>query len=75
MMKSILKILLVAALFIGLLTVIFMAGVLSSLKSIYDPVIMETKPWQPIARLGLSFVMMTLTIILGGALIRVSFRN
>jgi hypothetical protein len=74
-MKLITKILLVAALMGGLLTVIFMAGVMGALKSMHDAVVMETKPWQPIARLGLSFVLMTLTLIFGGALIRVSFRN
>ena len=74
-MKAIVKILFIVVLFGGVLTVIFMAGVLGALRSFHDAAVMEAKPWQPIARLGLSFVMMTLTIIFGGALIRVLSRN
>ena len=37
--------------------------------------IWETKPWRPFARLGLGFFLTSFTLIMGGALIRVSFRG
>lgn len=74
-MKLFLKILVIAALFGGLLSLILMVGVMGALHSMHDPTVMETKPWQPVARLGLSFVLMTITIVLGGALLRVSFKE
>ena len=37
--------------------------------------IWQTKPWRPFARLALSFILLSTTYVLGGALIRSIYRN
>ena len=37
--------------------------------------IWQTKPWRPYARLALAFILLSMTYVLGGALIRSYFQN
>jgi len=37
--------------------------------------ILQAKPWRPYARLGFSFIMISMTCVIGGMLIRSAFGN
>ncbi len=37
--------------------------------------IWQTKPWRPFARLGMAFILLSATYVLGGALIQSIYRN
>ena len=69
-MKFTIKSILLGIAFLSLVVGIIIAGFIGAGRSMHDPEVMATKPWQPIARIAFGFVMATFTLIFGGALIR-----
>jgi hypothetical protein len=74
-MKLTIKAIILAFGFMTVLVVIGFFGVKWSTANLHNEEIMRLKPWQPMARLALTVVTITLTCIFGGALIKVTSRD
>jgi hypothetical protein len=75
-MKLTIQIILMAGVMVGIIILLLAVGFsdwIGTSKEKYET--LQAKPWRPFARLAFAFIMISLTCILGGALIRVSFRD
>ena len=75
-MKLSLQVLLIVAVMATVILFLLMFG-FSDFNSMSsdNSQIWQTKPWRPYARLAMSFILISLTCILGGAFIRSIFRS
>lgn len=75
-MKLSIQILLIVAVMLGMTLLLLSFGFSDWIGTSRDHwEIWQTKPWRPFARLALSFILLSMTYVLGGALIRSYFRN
>jgi hypothetical protein len=72
-MKLSFQIILIAAVMLGITMLLLSFGFSDLIGENHE--IWQTKPWRPFARLAMAFILLSMTYVLGGALIKSIFRN